>query len=1188
MKPEDPNLDTWIEPELEARLVAQMLGESSEFEQAELERLIKEKPEMAILQRRLDAVHGLVSEATTQGPDDDEWKLSCDRREQLLATMRDSAPRATIETAVTLKSKSKRLIWFLRTASAAAILMLCAVLSTLFIRSTHPHDLAVRSPAPMTHEKTNSLGIGMDVEPEVVDFEGFANYSEPQAASAGKATPKSLAFTLKGKVGADSNNSAEADFDNKAERYNWDFQTLDNLDGYAAAVGVDISSSSTYSVTQTDLSTATPEDMERQAALESVKLAEVNPSTGIVNHINIPGLEHTKDLVGREELGLDPPAVLDSIELAAAPKRLEALAQTKTRAGFIRRIDESWGLPIPTHEDDPFVDSGIALASPSGDDLFGNNAISDSKVPSSQRLTEETGAAGSEALNTPQEIKVEAKFVEVQQENVEGFGFGRVAGGGSTSQQQGQQQTSQWFEEQASASETSLYFSPKRDQPEALANNEIELKLAQQSEQKAPEQDSSHLFDAFSGGTPSGITRQKEQAPKSDSEPPSQLGAAFTSVDSLEDYVDFSMIDSDSGEQDLSRRLRRSNAAGEELSDGLNREPQTATNDDLLAVVPSAPKVRFGKKKAAKKDNSMDKLRKLAEHAETVDDLQTQKRVLAELEQQAIAKDSLTRLHSFYTSLDSKSADTEAERLIVEQSTRVEALIRNREKTEDHYGVRSLASMESAPDLTEEEEAELQLKALAIDRLKQKTEAQKALVKKLKRARDEHQLAREKQAALSEKHTRESPFSTFSLHVSDVAFKLAKAALLDRNTSPDPSKVRVEEFVNAFDYGDPAPTQSDKIASRTEQAAHPFQQQRNLLRVSMRTAATGRSSGQPLRLTLLLDTSGSMERQDRQDAVRRAMEVLTSQLAPNDSVTLIGFARQPRLISDRLTGEALQSLPDLVQHTPAEGGTNLEEALLLATEAALRQYEAAGQNRVVLITDGAANLGDAEPENLKNLVIALRQQGVAFDACGVGAEGLNDAVLEALTRQGDGRYYFLDKPEDADAGFAKQLAGALRPAARNVKVQVRFNPHRVGHYRLMGFEKHRLKKEDFRNDKVDAAEMAAAEAGVALYAIEPLADGHGEIGEIFVRFQDTNTGQMVERNWTIPYHPQPPALQDATPALQLASAATFLAEKLRNSPVGQTVRLEELTPILTNVRRCYEANTRVQDLIAMIEKARSL
>ena len=206
----------------------------------------------------------------------------------------------------------------------------------------------------------------------------------------------------------------------------------------------------------------------------------------------------------------------------------------------------------------------------------------------------------------------------------------------------------------------------------------------------------------------------------------------------------------------------------------------------------------------------------------------------------------------------------------------------------------------------------------------------------------------------------------------------------------------------------------------------------------------------------------------------------------------------------------------------------------------------------------------------------------------VGAEGLNDSVLEALTRQGDGRYYFLDKPEDADAGFARQLAGAFRPAARNVKVQVRFNERRVGNYRLMGYEKHRLEKEDFRNDKVDAAELAASEAGVALYEIEPLANGDGEIGEVSVRFQDMTTGQMVERTWTIPYKPGLPALEQASHTLQLASTAAFLAEKLKRTAFGEMVNLEELSQVLTNLRQCYGSNPRVAELIAMIEKVKEL
>lgn len=435
--------------------------------------------------------------------------------------------------------------------------------------------------------------------------------------------------------------------------------------------------------------------------------------------------------------------------------------------------------------------------------------------------------------------------------------------------------------------------------------------------------------------------------------------------------------------------------------------------------------------------------------------------------------------------------------------------------------------------------------------------------------------------------TSDEPFSTFSLNVSDVSFKLARTALLDNNSFPEGAKVRVEEFVNAFDYGDPAPSLSEKVACHIDQAAHPFLQQRNLMRVSMQTAAAGRATSQPLRLTILLDKSGSMERADREESVLRTMQALAKHLGPADLVTAVAFARQPHLIADQLSGDRAGELVGLVAATPSEGGTNLEEALKLADSLATRQFDDTATNRIVLITDGAANLGDADPESLKEKIIALRQRGIAFDACGVGADGLNDTTLEALTRKGDGRYYFLDRPDEADANFVRQLAGSLRPAAKNVKVQIKFNPERVSRYRLAGFEKHRLEKEDFRDDKVDAAEMAAAESGNAIYQFEAAPQGSGDIGEVSVRFLDTSSGQMVERSWPIPYQPNAPRLSEAKPAIQLAATAAFLGEKLKGGPAAQAIDLAELAPI-TNQLRSTDQAPEVQQLIQMVERARSL
>ncbi len=440
---------------------------------------------------------------------------------------------------------------------------------------------------------------------------------------------------------------------------------------------------------------------------------------------------------------------------------------------------------------------------------------------------------------------------------------------------------------------------------------------------------------------------------------------------------------------------------------------------------------------------------------------------------------------------------------------------------------------------------------------------------------------------LNETNAAVEAFSTFSLHVSDVSFKLAAAAL-GRGEWPEAATVRIEGFVNAFDYGDPLPHKEEKVACAVEQSIHPFVQQRNLLRVSMRTAAEGRASNTPLRLTFLLDNSGSMERADRQDTVRRAFDLLSRQLTAIDQVTLISFARQPRLMADKVSGADAAQLVKLIDELPSEGGTNIEAALQLAFEKATQQQTPGAQNRIVLLTDGAVNLGDADPESLSRMVTAMREAGIAFDAAGISAEGLNDEVLEALTRKGDGRYYLLDAFESAHESFASQIAGALRPSASNVKVQVEFNPKRVGSYKLLGFEKHILKQEDFRNDKVDAAEMAAAEAGVAMYQFEAKPDGEGDVGSVSVRFRDLSTGQMVENRWPIPYEADAPRVDQAAPSLRIAASAALLAAKLRGEPLGESVDLPTLSNLVSSLPAKCQSNTRVQQLKQMIEQARQM
>ncbi|HSY17876.1 MAG TPA: von Willebrand factor type A domain-containing protein [Candidatus Acidoferrales bacterium] len=435
--------------------------------------------------------------------------------------------------------------------------------------------------------------------------------------------------------------------------------------------------------------------------------------------------------------------------------------------------------------------------------------------------------------------------------------------------------------------------------------------------------------------------------------------------------------------------------------------------------------------------------------------------------------------------------------------------------------------------------------------------------------------------------TSANAFSTFSLNVSDVSFKLAEASL-EKGQMPDAANIRSEEFINAFDYRDPEAAAGQPMAFASERARYPFAHNRELLRFSIKTAAAGRPAGRALNLVLLLDNSGSMERADRVAIIREALRVLAGQLQPQDTVSVVTFARTARLWADGVAGDkAGETLAQVGDITP-EGGTNLEEAMRLAYETAHRHYLANGLNRVVLLTDGAANLGNVDPAMLKQKVEAQRKQGIALDCFGIGFEGYDDDLLEQLSRNGDGRYAFINSPEDAGSEFAAKLAGALQIAASDVKVQVEFNPQRVISYRQIGYAKHQLTKEQFRDNTVDAAEIAAQEAGNALYTVETKLDGTGPVAAVHVRYKVPGTTDYQEHSWDVAYEGNVPALEQASAAMRLAGTASAFSEWLAVSPFAQEVTPDELLKVISGVPEIYGADERPKKLEWMIRQAKSL
>ena len=438
-----------------------------------------------------------------------------------------------------------------------------------------------------------------------------------------------------------------------------------------------------------------------------------------------------------------------------------------------------------------------------------------------------------------------------------------------------------------------------------------------------------------------------------------------------------------------------------------------------------------------------------------------------------------------------------------------------------------------------------------------------------------------------EKEALQDPISTFSLNVSDVSFELAKASL-EQGRLPDPVHIRSEQFLNAFEYQDPLTHSQESISFFWERGPHPWAHRREVLRLSMRASSSGREMGRPMHLVLLLDHSGSMERSDRRSIIQDALQQLCQALKPKDKLSVVGFANRPRLWVDGASAENPESLLARIENLQPEGGTHLEDALTLAYEVAHQHFVPEGINRVILLTDGAANLGDVRPERLSQQVEAERIKGIALDCFGVGWEGFNDTLLERLSRNGDGRYGFLNDVRTAGTTFADMLAGSLKVAASNVKVQVEWNPRRIRRWRQMGYAVHQLRADQFRDASVDAGELAAAESGQALYILEADDQGDGPIATVRVRYLSPETSQYAEKDWVIPYRSQVALPEEVSPSLRLATTAGLFAEWLNGHPHAIALSIPELQSWYRPVPIAYGNASRPRELERMLEQARSI
>ena len=434
--------------------------------------------------------------------------------------------------------------------------------------------------------------------------------------------------------------------------------------------------------------------------------------------------------------------------------------------------------------------------------------------------------------------------------------------------------------------------------------------------------------------------------------------------------------------------------------------------------------------------------------------------------------------------------------------------------------------------------------------------------------------------------TAEQPLSTFSLDVDTASYTLSRNYLLN-GSRPPPAAVRVEEFVNFFDYAYPPPVNAT-FAVYAECAPSPFRPTLQLLKLGVKGCSPGREQKQLAILTFVVDTSGSMNTPDRLGLVRKSLRMLVEQLNPDDSVAIVAFDSHARLLLDHVPASQKDRIFAVLDGLQTSGYTHLEEGLRLGYDVAARHFRSGGANRVLLLSDGVANLGAAAADDILKSVETYRRQGITCSVFGFGIGTYDDSMLVNLADKGNGAYHFIDSAAEAKRVLVDELAATLHIIASDVKIQVEFNPRRVKQYRQLGYEKRHLEAQDFRNDAVDAGEIGSGQSSTALYELLLEGDTRELLGTVRVRYRDAQTGRIEEMAKAIGNDQCVTRFEKADLRFRLAAAVTEFAEILRGSPYTAGTDFEDVARVLRPIALDLSIDQRVQELLRLIQAAKDL
>ncbi|MBF6651565.1 hypothetical protein C3B47_01360 [Flavobacterium columnare] len=425
------------------------------------------------------------------------------------------------------------------------------------------------------------------------------------------------------------------------------------------------------------------------------------------------------------------------------------------------------------------------------------------------------------------------------------------------------------------------------------------------------------------------------------------------------------------------------------------------------------------------------------------------------------------------------------------------------------------------------------------------------------------------------------PLSTFSIDVDNASYTNIRRFINNGQEIPKDA-VRLEEMINYFSYTYPQPKDNHPFSINTEYSECPWNSNHKLLKIGLQGKKMDKNNLPPSNIVFLIDVSGSMEEENKLPLLKESMKILVKELRPQDKVSMVVYAGAAGMILPPTSGNEKNKIMNALDELTAGGSTAGGEGIELAYKIAEENFIKEGNNRIVLATDGDFNVGASTDKEMELLIERKRKTGIFLTCLGYGMGNYKDSKMETLANKGNGNYAYIDNMQEATHFLGKEFNGSMFTIAKDVKIQIEFNPNQIQSYRLIGYENRKLNDEDFKNDAIDAGELGSGHTVTALYEIIPTGvessysptqlkytskEGSQnliskELATVKFRYKRPDGEKSIEIIQTVSNSSKP--LMISSPDFKFASSVAWFGMKLRDSK--------------------YIENTQTEDIIALANK----